>query len=291
MPPRRLFFGPFGLRAGFRLLIFVGILEVLVGLRGALLARMLPGLGGIAIYLIGQATRFLFCLVACAVMARFERRPAGDYGLPARRAFHGDFWRGAATGLAAITLLLCGLAAAGVFRFGSSTLGAREAAAWAAAWAAVFVVLALSEEFFYRGYPLFTLSSGVGFWPAAVLLSAYFGFNHANRSTETWMGAVNAGLGGLLFCLMLWKSGDLWLPVGFHAAWNWGQTFVFGVPNSGTTVPGHLLNPSFHGPVWLTGGSVGPEGGVPCTLVLLVLGLAIASGKPTGDLPPEARAS
>ncbi len=288
---RRLFCGPSGPRAGLRLLIFLAILEVLVETRGALLPRLLPGAGEIAVYLVGQATRFLFCLLACAVMSRIERRRMAAYGLPARRAFRGAFWRGAGLGFAAMTVLLAGLASAGALRFGGFALGLEAAAAWGAAWAAVFVVIALSEEYFYRGYPLFTLTSGIGFWPAAVLLSAYFGWNHANRSTETWMGAVNAGLGGLVFCLLLRRSGDLWMPVGFHTAWNWAQTFVYGVPNSGTTVPGHLVTPVFAGPAWLTGGSVGPEGGIPCTLVLLAVGLASARMKPAVSPGPPAPAA
>jgi hypothetical protein len=36
-------------------------------------------------------------------------------------------------------------------------------------------------------------------------------------------------------------------------------------------VPGHLLNSSFHGSRWLTGGSVGPEGSV---LVFVVIAAA-----------------
>ena len=43
-------------------------------------------------------------------------------------------------------------------------------------------------------------------------------------------------------------------------AWDWAETFFYGVPDSGVVAPGHLLNPTFHGSKWLTGGSVGPEG-------------------------------
>jgi hypothetical protein len=58
-----------------------------------------------------------------------------------------------------------------------------------------------------------------------------------------------------------------------HAAWDWAETYFYGVPDSGLLAQGHLLNSSFHGPDWLTGGSVGPEGSV---LVFLVLLLAAA---------------
>jgi hypothetical protein len=38
--------------------------------------------------------------------------------------------------------------------------------------------------------------------------------------------------------------------------------------------PGHLLSSSFHGPAWLTGGSVGPEGSV--LVFVMIAGLWIA---------------
>ena len=52
----------------------------------------------------------------------------------------------------------------------------------------------------------------------------------------------------------------MWWAVGFHMAWDWGESYLYSVPDSGAILPGHLINSSLHGPVWLTGGSVGPEG-------------------------------
>ena len=71
-----------------------------------------------------------------------------------------------------------------------------------------------------------------------------------------------AGLIGFFFCLTLRRTGNLWFAVGFHASWDWGETYLYSVPNSGTAAPGHLLTSSFHGSPWLSGGSVGPEGSV-----------------------------
>ena len=101
------------------------------------------------------------------------------------------------------------------------------------------------------------------------------------------MGALNAGLGGLFFCLLLRRSGDLWMAIGFHTAWNWGQSFFYGVPDSGASVPGHLFNPTFLGPAWLTGGTVGPEGSWPCTLLLGVISAAFAAVLREARYPPE----
>ena len=61
------------------------------------------------------------------------------------------------------------------------------------------------------------------------------------------------------------------MAIGFHAAWDWGESYFYGVPDSGELAAGHLLNVSFSGPQWLSGGTVGPEGSWLCTLLLVVL--------------------
>jgi hypothetical protein len=60
-----------------------------------------------------------------------------------------------------------------------------------------------------------------------------------------------------------------------HAAWNWGETYFYSVPDSGMVAKGHLLNSSFHGPDWLTGGTVGPEASVFAFVVLALSAAAV----------------
>lgn len=88
---------------------------------------------------------------------------------------------------------------------------------------------------------------------------------------------MNAGLGGLVFCLFLRRTGNLWFPIGFHTSFNWAQVYFYGVPASGVSVPGHLFDSSFSGPASLTGGTVGPEGSWLCTLMLAGLAAAFAA--------------
>lgn len=52
---------------------------------------------------------------------------------------------------------------------------------------------------------------------------------------------------------------------------DWDETYFYGVANSGQALPGHLLNSSSSGPGWLSGGTVGPEGSVFCTLLFVVM--------------------
>src|SRR5262249_10164695 len=133
------------------------------------------------------------------------------------------------------------------------------------------------EEFHYRSYGLYTLTQSIGFWPTAVLSSAIFGYSHIGNPGENWLGIFNAGAGGLLFCLLLRRSGNLWMPIGFHASWDWAQSYFYGIPDSGRTLPGRLFGGSFSGPAWLTGGTVGPEGSLLLTLLLVVFWLGASA--------------
>ena len=51
----------------------------------------------------------------------------------------------------------------------------------------------------------------------------------------------------------------LWLAIGVHAAWNFVEGGVFGIPVSGYAIPGWLRS-TLTGEEWLTGGAFGPEG-------------------------------
>jgi hypothetical protein len=203
----------------------------------------------------------LGALLPAMVMGRFEGRSIGDFGLPVRQAFGKLFWEGAVWGLAAITLLLVALRIAHAFYFGQVVLHGVRVLRFAAFWAVYFVVVGIFEESLVRGYALFTLARGWGFWPAAAALSLVFGAIHMRNPGETWVGLTGVVAIGMFFCLTLYRTGSLWFAVGFHAFWDWGQTFLYSVPDSGTVEPGHLMR---------------PEASVVCFLVIAVVGAAFA---------------
>ena len=93
---------------------------------------------------------------------------------------------------------------------------------------------------------------GIGFWPAAFVMSGVFALGHAFNPQETVVGVSAVVLFGLLLCLFLRRTGNLWCAVGFHAAYDWGQTF-YGVPDSGIAPYHNLFSSVFNGPRWLTG--------------------------------------
>ena len=263
-----LFIGPDGLRPGwgfaFYLVGFLALQRVAVILAWS---RDL-GSSGLWSMLLEEVGDFGAAVIPAVILARVERRPWGAYGLPGRNAFGRLFWAGVLWGFTAISLLIFALYSSRCFAFGHVLLHGARLARFAAFWALMFLLVGLFEEFLVRGYSQFTLSRGIRFWPAAIALSCAFGLIHLRNGGEHWAGLLAAALIGFFFCLTLRRTGNLWFAVGFHAAWDWGETFFYSVPDSGTVFPGHLLSSSLHGPDWLSGGSVGPEGSIFCFLVI-----------------------
>jgi membrane protease YdiL (CAAX protease family) len=266
---REILVGPEGLRSGWSFALYVVMFAVAL-VTGSWLLDSLR-LGELWSQMLSEFGVLVAAVIPALVMARIERRPWGVYGLPLGEAFAKLFWVGAVWGFLGITLLLEILHGLHAFDFGHVVLHGARIARFAIFWATVFVLVGLVEEFLLRGYSQFTLTRGIGFWPAALLLSAAFGASHLKNPGEAWIGALAAGLIGLFFCLTLRRTGSLWFAVGFHAAWDWGESFFYSVPDSGAVSPGHLLSSSFHGSRWITGGSVGPEGSLLCFVVIAVV--------------------
>ncbi len=254
-------------RAGWRLLIYL-LFVVLFMLAGTFLTTVLhfPQVARAGItatsMLVQECIGLIAALAAAAIMGVLEARPFGGYGLPRVGAFGARFWQGAAWGIAMIAGMIFLIRAFRGFSFGELALRGPAIWSYALLWGAVFLCVGLFEEFLFRGYAQFTIATGIGFWPAATALSAAFGAVHLFNLGEGKVGALSVFAIGMFFCLTLRRTGNLWFAVGLHAAFDWGETFLFSVPDSGIVAPGHLLNSSFHGPVWLTGGTVGPEGSV-----------------------------
>jgi len=282
--PNRLqwiFLGPNGLRALWRLIIFIA---VVFGLRFGIsrilhllhLVRPHPAITDFSArtVLIQDGLAFLCVLLGTLIMGAFEKRSLGDYGLPARGAFGIRFLEGIAWGFLAECATMFTLFLTGNATFQGYALTGATALQYALLWAAAFIMVGFFEEFLFRGYPQFTLASGVGFWPAAFLLSGLFWLGHMGNPGETWVGGLATALAALVFCVSLRLTGNLWFAIGLHAAWDWAETYFFGVADSGMPANGHLLNTTLSGNKWMTGGTVGPEGSVvELVIVTAVIGL------------------
>lgn len=201
-----------------------------------------------------------------------EGVPVAAYGLK----WGAVTWRVVATGVACgvgALGMVCGtMLLAGRMHVGQPLLPLTPALGSGFAWGLAFMAVAAMEELLFRGYVFATLSRGIGFWRASVLLSALFMGAHLRNAGETWIGLLTVFLFGVLFCVLVRSTGALWFGIGVHAGWDWTQSFLLGVPDSGTIAQGRVFAPWFDGPLWLTGGAPGPEGSV-LTVTLLVLAI------------------
>jgi uncharacterized protein len=131
---------------------------------------------------------------------------------------------------------------------------------------------AFMEELLFRGILFRWIEEFAGSWMALLATSALFGLAHILNPGATWFSsfaiALEAGLmlGG---AYMLTRS--LWMPIGLHAAWNFTQGAVFGVPVSGAPSSG-LLRATLSGPAFLSGGSFGLEASLIAIVICTAAG-------------------
>ncbi|HKN74585.1 MAG TPA: type II CAAX endopeptidase family protein [Candidatus Acidoferrum sp.] len=271
--PEVLFLNKTGLRAGWRLLIYIAIFFVLWSGSVIVLGQFFRpehGAFSLAFQFLGEYASFLAAFLGAWIMSLIEQRPVGVYGLPARGAFGKLFWQGSLFGLCEILGLVGLIAAFRGYSFGSLVEHGADIAKWALLWSVSFLGVALFEEFLFRGYALYTLAEGIGFWPAAVLLAGVFGWVHKHNSGENWIGVAGVVFVGLFWAFTLKRTGTLWFALGMHASFDFGETFLISVPDSGMIFPGHLSNATLHGPNWMTGGTPGPEASLFDFLILAV---------------------
>lgn len=311
-----LFFGPGGLRAGWAILTGIALFLALSRALGFILriTHLSPHSQSAAPapldVFYSEGLLFLIVAVVTWVMSRIERRPVSVYGLggPRRLAF---LLTGALWGLLFLSLLVFSLVKTGYLVIDTRLLHGTDILLYAAAWAPGFLVIALFEEYLFRGYLLYTLSRGfaglycrfntaprsasLGFWTAALLLSLGFGLIHGSNPGESPIGLLCAALISLVFCLSVWRTGSLWWAIGFHAAWDGAESFLYGVADSGITVRFHLLATHPTGSPLLSGGTTGPEGSLLAILIALlaaaVIVLTVRSKDAYAALLPSTSAS
>ena len=280
----RLFVGPEGLRPGWGLLLYLVLFRLMITAGQVLMRSTVHRLAHTVWQeLVKIAVPAVCVVVPAMIMSRIEKRPFGAYGLRRRDAFGRTFAWGLLWGFTALSLLLLALRGVHVFYFGTLALHGVRAVEFAVFWGVFFLLVALVEEFLLRGYAQFTLARGIGFWPAAVVLSLLFAGLHLANPGENRIGILGIVVVGLFCCFTLLRTGSLWFALGLHASWDWAQSYFYGVPDSGLSSPGHLLNSSSRGPAWLSGGSVGPEGSVVVLAVLALMFVVFHFSFPARD--------
>jgi len=298
-PPafRKVFIGKNGLRAGWSLLIFLALLAALLFGVNVIGHKLHPPVRratnaeiSATFNFIGESIPFLAVLLVTWIMSKIERRPNSVYGLGGKRKLP-HFLAGLAWGVTCLSLLVLTLWKTGLLVFDGRLLFGGEILRYGAIWLFGFLLVGLNEEYFTRGYLQYTLTRGLagfyqwafktrhsaalGFWTSAVIFSVIFGLGHKGNPNESPIGLLSAGLVGMVFCLSLWRTGSLWWAIGFHASWDWAQSFLYGVADSGTMIQHHLLATHPVGKPILSGGATGPEGSIFILATLALISLII----------------
>jgi len=295
---RWVFVGADGLRAGWSLLIFIALMYALLKGVNALSHLMHLSPQGNAnntnitpiFAVIGELPPFLVTLFAAWIMSKIERRPNSVYGLGGTRKLP-HFFAGLAWGITCLSLLVLTLWKTGLLVIDNRLLFGSDALRYGAIWLFSFFLVGLLEEYLTRGYLQYTLTRGLagiyklafktphstalGFWTTALIFSILFGLGHGKNPGESPIGLLSAGLAAMVFCLSLWRTGSLWWAIGFHTSWDWAQSFLYGVADSGLMVQHHLLATHPVGKPLFSGGATGPEGSLFIIAILAFVSLII----------------
>lgn len=293
----RIFIGDEGLRAGWGLLLFLLLFTVpLFTVLHLLHVKNNRNEPENPTFLLSvEGAQFMWTVVVTWIMSKIERRPIGVYGLGGHRKA-ARFFAGYGWGVFFLSLLVLILNKTGLLMIDKRLLFGSDVLRYGAIWLVGFLIVALLEEYLVRGYVQYTLTRGLaaiyrlvfktahsealGFWTAAFILAFIFGFGHSHNPGESPIGLLSAGSIALVFCFTLWRTGSLWWAVGLHAAWDWSQSFLYGVADSGTFVKFHLLASHPVGKPLLSGGTTGPEGSVYVLLIELLVVIVIVATLP-----------
>ncbi len=314
-PKHNAFIGRFGLRAGWSIAIFLPLFLVMftffgfvsLAARGKLKERIAEQRAAAAHHtpapdhkpktpedvqpqgvIINEGITFAGAAAASLILALIERRRMGVYGINRRDLL--DFLPGTFWGLASLSLLILALHSCHVLVFDARLLYGTAMYLYGAKWLLAFLMVGLFEEYLTRGFLQYTLMRGlyglaekispthtriVAFWLAAAVMSLVFGAGHLGNAGESRLGLVTVVLAGVIFSYALWRTGSLWWAIGFHMSWDWAQSFLYGVPDSGGLFAGRLFQTHATGHVWLSGGAAGPEGSVLVIPTLILVALVI----------------
>ncbi|HEV2682306.1 MAG TPA: type II CAAX endopeptidase family protein [Rhodanobacter sp.] len=218
--------------------------------------------------------RALPALLAYLLLVKLvERRPVSELAL---RRLLPDGAIGMLAGL-----LLFSAAVGALYLLGSyHVTGTNPDADWLPALLMVGLGAGIGEEIITRGALFRIVEEGLGTWAALIVSALFFGAAHiANPGATLWSSAAIAIEAGLLFGMLYHVTRSLPICMGVHAAWNFAQGTIYGIPVSGLKTDGWLVS-TRSGPDWLSGGVFGAEASVialslcsMCTLGLLIVAL------------------
>ncbi len=133
-----------------------------------------------------------------------------------------------------------------------------------------FVTAAALEEIIFRGIIYRIVEDSLGTKIALILSALLFGGAHVFNEHANVISIISAASGGIILGLLYSIKRRLWLPIAFHAGWNWTLA-SFGTVVSGNDDLPSFLEAKLEGPDLITGGAFGMENSIVTVVLILFL--------------------
>lgn len=134
----------------------------------------------------------------------------------------------------------------------------------------LYFIISFSEGVFNRGYVMSIMRTTGNVKLIFVASMAIFLLFYNGNQTPDVLTYINLFLSGGLYAYMFIKSGNLWMSMGFHMAWNFIMGGVFGFKSDGMILKSCFIS-SYKNENFINGGFYGPEGGIIVTITLITV--------------------
>src|SRR5580700_1469076 len=206
-------------------LFFLGCAAVLA--MTAALTSKIPGLW--PNFVLGAIASF-GALALTVLFVRWDGLRMGDVGAAPVRSSLPRFAMGFLMGLLLVTLCASISAVASHVRFvRAPAVGFPETSITLV----TFIALSCREELSFHGYPLRCLQRSFGLWSAQIIVAVVFAAEHMAGGWPWTLALFGAGVGSLAFGMAAIATRGLALPIGLHAAWNFGDWMLGGKDSPG----------------------------------------------------------
>jgi len=208
-----------------------------------------------------------------------ERRPLRTFGLRLRPGWAGEFARGAilAVGVVGVVFVISLVSRSiNVEGFARPAPDGTNVVVYLVGMLLAFLAVGFYEELMFRGYVLQRLNERAARVPAIAVSSVIFALMHGVNPGTDVFSLVNTTLIAVLLAVLYFRTGSLWMPIGFHFAWNFSLGYIYSLPVSGIPLHGILNVVEAEPGSRITGGTYGPEAGLACTIALAAWALWLA---------------
>ena len=223
-------------------------------------------------FIISMAAGYILIdIYYCLRVRLFERTPLSSGMGFCRNGIFRKYLSGALIGSAMIGSVFGILAVSGqikIIGFGISSSAVPLLLSYMLMW----LFQGACEEIMFRGYMMPRVASRYGLVPAIAVSSLLFCLFHGLNPGFSVLAFINLVLISVLYGLIAYYTGNIWIVCAAHTFWNFTQGNVFGLEVSGNTGNVSFIHTSLgdNASSLMTGGTFGPEGGLAVTIVTVI---------------------